>query len=57
MQELYWNNNRNAKQKPQEPFQKRVKTQTTTRWGIRENWKLPVFSTDEGRVLIQQVML
>jgi len=39
-----------------EPFQKRVKTQTTTRWRIKESWKLPLFSTEEGQALIQQVV-
>lgn len=39
-----------------EPFQKRVKTQTVTRWRIKENWNLPLFSTEEGQALIQQVV-
>ncbi len=39
-----------------EPFQKRLRTQTITRWGIKENWNLPLFSTEEGQALIQQVV-
>jgi len=39
-----------------EPFQKRLKTQTITRWRIKENWNLPLFSTEEGQALIQQVV-
>jgi len=49
-QESYWNDNYKSSQE-------RVKTQTVTRWCIKENWKLPVFSTDEGRVLTQRVVL
>jgi len=39
-----------------EPFQKRVKTQTISRWHIKESWNLPIFSTEEGQALIQQVV-
>ncbi|MFB0566970.1 MAG: tRNA(His) guanylyltransferase Thg1 family protein [Candidatus Bathyarchaeia archaeon] len=39
-----------------EPFQKRVRTQTITRWRIKESWDLPPFSTEEGEALIQQVV-
>jgi tRNA(His) 5'-end guanylyltransferase len=39
-----------------EPFQKRVKTQTVTRWRVKESWNLPLFSTEEGQALIQQVL-
>ncbi len=39
-----------------EPFKKRAKTQTATRWRIKEDWDLPIFSTEEGQALIQQVL-
>jgi tRNA(His) 5'-end guanylyltransferase len=38
-----------------QPIQKRVKTQTVTRWQIKENWNLPLFSTEKGQALIQQI--
>jgi len=37
------------------PYQK-LKNHTVTRWRIEEDWKLPVFSSTEGKVFIQQVM-
>jgi tRNA(His) guanylyltransferase len=39
-----------------EPFQKRVKTQTITRLGIKESWNLLLFSTEEGQAFIQKVV-
>ncbi len=56
MQELYWSKNFNIKQKPQEPFQKRIKTQTITRSRIKESWYLLLFSTEEGQARIQQIV-
>jgi len=38
------------------PFQKQHGTQTVTRWRIVENWNLPVFSSEEGKNLLQKVM-
>jgi len=38
------------------PHRKQRKTYTVTRWPIIENWKLPLFSSTEGKALIQQVM-
>jgi len=39
-----------------EPYRKQVKNHTVTRWRIKENWNLPLFSSTEGRALIQQIL-
>jgi len=39
-----------------EPYQKQAKNRWVTRRKIRENWNLPLFSSKEGRVLIQQIL-
>ena len=39
-----------------EPYQKQAKNHWVTRRQIRENWNLPLFSSKEGRVLIQQIL-
>ncbi|MFQ6081404.1 MAG: tRNA(His) guanylyltransferase Thg1 family protein [Candidatus Bathyarchaeia archaeon] len=39
-----------------EPYQKHVKNHTVTRWRIKENWDLPLFSSTEGQALIQQIL-
>lgn len=38
------------------PHQKLLENHTVTRWRVREDWKLPVFSSTEGNAFIQQVM-
>ena len=38
------------------PYQKQLENHTVTRWRVVENWNLPVFSSTEGKVFIQQVM-
>jgi len=37
-------------------FQKQHGTQTVTRWRVVENWNLPVFSSEEGKTLIQKAI-
>lgn len=39
-----------------EPYQKRTGKQPATRWRINENWNLPLFSSKEGRNVIQQIL-
>ncbi len=39
-----------------EPYKKQVKNHVITRKQIKENWKLPLFSSTEGRRLIQQIL-
>lgn len=39
-----------------EPYQKQVKNHVTIRKQTKENWKLPLFSSTEGRRLIQQIL-
>jgi len=39
-----------------EPYQKQVKNHMVTRRLIRENWNLPLFSSEEGKSLIQQIL-
>lgn len=39
-----------------EPYQKQVENLTVTRWRIRENWNLPLFSSEEGQAQIQQIL-
>jgi len=39
-----------------QPYQKSSETQSVTRWRIRENWNLPIFSSTEGNALILQVL-
>ena len=39
-----------------EPYQKQVENHMVTRWRIRENWNLPLFSSKEGQSLIQQIL-
>jgi len=39
-----------------QPYQKQIGTHTVTRWRIRENWNLPLFSSSEGKALIKQVI-
>jgi len=38
-----------------EPFKKRMKNLAVTRWRIKEEWNLPLFSTKEGQTLIEQI--
>jgi len=38
------------------PHLKQLETRTVTRWRVVENWNLPVFSSKEGKALIQQIM-
>jgi len=37
-------------------YQKLLETQSVTRWRIRENWNLPIFSSADGKALVQQVL-
>jgi len=39
-----------------QPYQKLLKTHSVTRWRIRENWNLPIFSSAEGKAFLQQVL-
>jgi len=39
-----------------EPHQKQVESHTVTRYRIKENWNLPLFSSTEGQALIQQII-
>jgi len=39
-----------------EPYQKQAKNRWVTRRKIRENWDLPLFSSKEGQILIQQIL-
>ena len=39
-----------------EPYKKRVENRVVTRRRIRENWNLPLFTSKEGKALIQQVL-
>ena len=39
-----------------EPFLKKVEDQVVTRWKIKENWKLPLFTSKRGAKLIQQIL-
>jgi tRNA(His) 5'-end guanylyltransferase len=39
-----------------EPYQKQVRNHVVTRRLIRENWNLPLFSSEEGKSLIQQIL-
>ena len=39
-----------------EQYQKQVKNHVVTRRRIRENWNLPLFSSKEGKSLIQQIL-
>ncbi len=39
-----------------EPYQKKVESHTVTRWRIKENWDLPLFSSKEGQALIRQII-
>jgi len=39
-----------------EPYQKQVENHTVTRWRVKENWDLPLFSSTEGQALIQQIL-
>jgi len=39
-----------------EPYKKQVENRMVTRRRIRENWNLPLFTSKEGKVLIQQVL-
>jgi len=38
------------------PRRKQLETHTVTRWRVVENWNLSVFSSREGKALIQQIM-
>jgi len=38
------------------PYQKLLETQSVTRWRIQENWNLPIFSSADGKALVQQVL-
>ena len=39
-----------------EPYQKQVKNHMVKRRRIKENWNLPLFSSQEGKELIQQIL-
>jgi len=39
-----------------EPYQKQVKNHMVKRLRIKENWNLPLFSSHEGKELIQQIL-
>jgi len=39
-----------------QPFSKKVENHTVTRWMIRENWNLPLFTSKEGAKLIHQIL-
>jgi len=39
-----------------EPYQKRVGDSTVTRWRVSESWELPLFSTEEGRLLVDRIL-
>ncbi len=39
-----------------EPYQKQMRNHTVTRWNIKENWSLPLFSSTEGETLIRQIL-
>jgi len=39
-----------------EPYQKQVKNHRVTRRQIKENWNLPIFSSNEGQDLIRQIL-
>jgi len=39
-----------------EPYQRQMKNHVVTRRRIRENWNLPLFSSKEGKNLIQQIL-
>jgi tRNA(His) guanylyltransferase len=38
------------------PYEKHFENITTTRWRIKENWNLPVFSSQEGRDFIYDIV-
>jgi len=38
------------------PYQKLLGNRTVTRWRVGENWNLPLFSSEEGKAFIQQVV-
>lgn len=39
-----------------EPYQKQIGDHTVTRRRIKENWQLPLFSSEKGQTLVQQVI-
>ncbi|MCD6445452.1 tRNA 5'-guanylyltransferase [Candidatus Bathyarchaeota archaeon] len=39
-----------------EPFTKHFGNQLVVRWTIRENWKLPLFTSEDGEKLIQKIL-
>jgi len=39
-----------------QPYQKRLTNVKTTRWRTKENWNLPMFSSHEGKDLIQSIL-
>ena len=39
-----------------EPYQKQIGNRAVTRRRIEENWELPLFSSEKGRSLIQQIL-
>ena len=39
-----------------QPFSKKVENHTVTRWMIRENWNLPLFTSKKGAKLIHQIL-
>ena len=39
-----------------QPYKKQLETTTVTRWRIKENWNLPLFTTAEGKALFRQAL-
>jgi tRNA(His) 5'-end guanylyltransferase len=39
-----------------QPYQKLIQNHRVPRWRIRENWNLPIFSSNEGKTLVKQVL-
>jgi len=39
-----------------QPYAKKLETHSVTRWRIRENWNLPVFSSADGKAFVQRVL-
>jgi len=39
-----------------ESYQKQIRNDTVTRRRIEENWELPLFSSEKGQILIQQIL-
>ncbi len=39
-----------------QPYEKRLKDAAVTRWRIMENWNIPMFTSQEGKKLIQNIL-